>query len=196
MKAYDRKYFDRWYRGADAPRGEAELRRSVALAVSVAESILNRELRTVLDVGAGEGRWQPILYELRPEASYLGIEPSRYALERFGDARNLRRGRFDELHLHAFDEPFDLVVCADVLHYLSDQQILAGLEELVDLVGGVAFLEVFTREDPAEGDRNGFRPRPAEWYRAAFIQAGLRPLGMQMWIHEELAVDLDEMERF
>lgn len=196
MKTYDRAYFDRWYRGPDAPRGDAELRRSALLAVAVAESVLNRGLRSVLDVGAGEGRWQPILYELRPEASYIGIEPSRYAVERFGETRNLRQGTFEELNLHTFDQPFDLVVCADVLHYLSSAQILAGINELADLVGGAAFLEVFTDEDPAQGDREGFRERPAEWYRTTFRKSGLRPLGMQMWIHEELVSGLDDMEVF
>lgn len=195
MKSYDKAYFDRWYRGEDAPRGEGELRRSVSLAVAVTESILNRKLRTLLDVGAGEGRWQPILHQLRPGVSYLGIEPSPYAVERFGEARNLREGSFGELHLHAFDEPFDLVVCADVLHYLSPEEVLAGMDELADLVGGAAFLEVFTDQDPVEGDREGFLPRPATWYRSTFAGAGLHPLGMQMWIHEEMASDLDDMER-
>ncbi len=195
-KSYDRKYFDRWYRGPDAPRGEAELRRSVRLAVAAAESILNRPVRSVLDVGAGEGRWQPIVHELRPQAAYLGIEPSAYAVERFGHARNLREGTLEELHLHAFDDPFDLVVCADVLHYLSRAQVLAGIETLADLVGGVAFLEVFTLEDPALGDRGGFQRRPASWYRTVFHEAGLRPLGLQLWVHQDVFEDLDEMERF
>lgn len=195
MKTYDRAYFDRWYRGPEAPRGETELRRSVHMAVAVTESILNRDVRSVLDVGAGEGRWQPVLQELRPDAAYLGIEPSSYAVERFGQVRNLREGTLEELHLHAFDDPFDLVVCADVLHYLSRAQVLAGIGELADLVGGAAFLEVFTAEDPALGDRKGFRRRPAAWYRTAFHEAGLRPVGMQIWIHHDLANDLDAMER-
>ncbi|HKK92192.1 MAG TPA: hypothetical protein VJ925_02120, partial [Longimicrobiales bacterium] len=59
-KSYDRAYFDRWYRGDHALKGEGELRRQVALAVAAAESVLNRSLASVLDVGAGEGRWQPI----------------------------------------------------------------------------------------------------------------------------------------
>ncbi len=195
VKRYDRSYFDRWYRGPEAPRGEAELRRSVRLAVAVTESILNRDIRTVLDVGAGEGRWQPILSELRPEVTYLGIEPSRYAVDRFGATRNLREGTLEELHLHVFDHPFDLVLCADVLHYLSRAEVLAGIAELGALVGGAAFVEIFTDEDPALGDREDFRPRPAEWYRTILHEAGLRPLGLQMWVHRDLFGDLDEMER-
>ncbi len=193
-KHYDRHYFDRWYRGPDAPRGDEELRRSALLALAVTESILNRDVRTVLDVGAGEGRWQPILQELRPGMSYLGIEPSPYAVERFGGERNLVQGEFGDLELHTFDEPFDLVVCADVLHYLSEEELLAGVAELADLVGGAAFLEVFTEDDPAEGDREGLYLRPAAWYHRTLREAGLVPVGMQMWVHREMAEDLDAME--
>jgi SAM-dependent methyltransferase len=193
-KRYDEAYFQRWYRGPDAPKGAAEGRRSVLMAVAVTESILNRDLRTVLDVGAGEGRWQPILQELRPGVSYQGIEPSEYAVARYGGERNLREGSFGELHLHPFDDPFDLVVCADVLHYLSDEEIHAGIGELADLVGGAAFLEIFTDRDPAEGDREGFHLRPPSWYHRVLSSAGLVPIGMQLWVHHEMAEELDAME--
>ncbi len=195
MKSYDRSYFDRWYRGPEAPEGQAgALERYVALAVAVAESVLDRPLGTVLDVGCGEGRWQPAIAGLRPESAYLGIDPSPYVVERFGETRNLRQGRFDELDVHVFDEPFDLVVCADVLHYLSDEEILRGLDTFVDLVGGVALLEVFTAHDPVEGDREGFHLRDPAWYRRAFTGAGLVPLGLQLWAHHEIAEELDALD--
>ena len=102
-KRYDRDYFDRWYRGEDAPKGEDELLRQVALAVSATESVLNRPLASVLDVGCGEGRWQPVLQRVRPGARYLGIDPSGYAVDRFGEERNLMAGSFRELEVFAFD---------------------------------------------------------------------------------------------
>lgn len=193
-KSYDRAYFDRWYRGGDAPKGEGELRRQVALAVAAAESVLNRDLESVLDVGAGEGRWQPVLGELRPDAAYLGIEPSDYAVERFGEARNLMRGGVDDLESFAFEDTFDLVVCADVLHYLDKETVLLAMDEIADLTGGVALLEVFTEEDPAIGDREGFHARPASWYRRVFEGAGLVPIGLQLWVHRDVAGDLDAMD--
>lgn len=194
-KRYDRAYFDRWYRGDDPPKGEAELRQTVQLAVAVAESILCRPVETVLDVGCGEGRWYPVLRELRPEVRYLGIESSEWAVSEYGGARNIRRGRFAELDRHVFDEPFDLVVCADVLHYLSEEEIRAGVDELADLVGGAACLELFTAEDHPEGDRDGFIARPAAWYREVLVDAGLVPVGLQMWVHRETAEVLDAMDR-
>ncbi len=193
-KSYDRAYFERWYRGPEAPKGDAELRRSVAMAVSTAESVLGREIRSVLDVGAGEGRWQPVLREMRPEVSYLGIEPSEWAIERWGDERNLMQGDLESLSAFDFEDPFDLVVCADVLHYLDSETLLVHLDELADLVGGAAFLETFTDADPIHGDRNGFHERPAIWYRRAFEGAGLVSIGMQMWVHREVAAEMDALE--
>ena len=194
-KRYDQRYFDRWYRGTDEGVGEEDvLRRNVALAVAVAESILDRPLESVLDVGCGEGRWQPVLRALRPEASYLGIDPSPYVVERFGAERNLRAGSFEELGYHVFDEPFDLVVCSDVLHYLEDAAIRRGLPALEERCGGVALLETFTAEDDPEGDREGFRMRSADWYRSTFAEAGFVSIGLQMYVPAEVAELLDALD--
>lgn len=212
MKRYDADYFRRWYQGEDPPKSEAELRRAVALAVAVTESVTGEPVRTVLDVGCGEGRWQPILAEMRPGVEYLGLDPSAYAVERWGEERGLVRGGLETLRDLDLREPFDLVVCADVLHYLHDETVLIHLDELADLVGGTAFLEVFTAEDrggpegaavaaPADAsgvdpaaDMAGFHPRPASWYRRVFAGAGLVPVGMQMYVHREIAGALDALE--
>jgi SAM-dependent methyltransferase len=194
-KRYDREYFERWYRGPDQAVGSAAaLRRNVHLAVAVTESVLARPLRSVLDVGCGEGRWQPVLHRLRPKASYLGIDSSEYAVERYGRRRNLRLGNFEEIDLHVFDRPFDLVVCSDVLHYLTPDQIRLGLPTLAEITGGAALLEVFTSADAIEGDDFQFFRRPPTWYRKTFREAGFRPLGLQMWVPGEVAGDLDAMD--
>lgn len=193
-KRYDRAYFDRWYRGLGAVASKGALARKVATAVAVTEYVLDRELRSVLDVGCGEGRWQPVLYGLRPDASYLGIDSSEYVVDRFGAERNLRLGTFEELELHGFDEPFDLIVCSDVLHYLERSAIRRGLPALVERLGGVAFLEVFTRSDDIEGDLHGFKRRQPRAYRSLFGEVGLVPIGLQFWVPEWLVDDLDALE--
>lgn len=194
MKTYDKAYFDRFYRGPDARLTPEALARNAALAVAMAESVLDRPLESVLDVGCGEGRWQPVLRALRPDAAYLGIDSSEYAVERFGEERNLLTGSFDELDRFAFDDPFDLVICSDVLHYLDKETVLRGMDTLADLVGGVALLEVFTSEDPVEGDREGFHLREPIWYRRVFEGAGLVPVGLQFFVHREIAEGLDAMD--
>ena len=119
VKRYDRAYFDRWYR--DRRIGSAaDLARTVAFAVAVTEQVVGRPLRSVLDVGAGEGRWQPMLHRLRPRARYAGVDSSEWAVERWGRRRNLRLGSIDTLDRLGLDGPFDLIVVADVMHYLPD----------------------------------------------------------------------------
>lgn len=197
-KEYNRAYFDRWYRSGERIGSPASLKRKVTMAVSITEFLLDRPVRSVLDVGCGEGRWQPVLSKLRPKASYLGIDSSQYAVERFGDRRNLRLGTFEDLELHAFDYTFDLVVCSDVLHYLTRKQIEKGLPALSRLVGGAALLEAFSKEDDThvEGDHVGFKNRRAATYRKLFWDAGLVPCGMQMYVHRDDLPDMVALEVF
>ena len=55
-KSYDRHYFQHWYRD-QAIHDPRRLARKVALAVAVAEHHLERPVRSVLDIGCGEGAW-------------------------------------------------------------------------------------------------------------------------------------------
>jgi SAM-dependent methyltransferase len=62
------------------------------MAVSIAEFLINRPIRSVLDVGCGEAPWFPILRRMRPDARYVGIDSSEYVVERYGATRNIRFG--------------------------------------------------------------------------------------------------------
>lgn len=194
-KAYDETYFETWYRDDNSAIAAPDIvGRKIAAAVAVTELVLDRPLESVLDIGCGEGRWQPGIYRLRPQAAYLGIDPSDYVVERFGGHRNIRQGRLGDLGLHDFDEPFDLIVCSDVLHYLERPEIERGLAAITDRLQGVAFLEVFTRSDEVEGDLVDFKRRPTSAYRRMFSTAGLVPIGLQFYVPKWLAPDLDALE--
>ena len=186
-KRYDRAYFDRWYRH---PRWRiahrAGLDRRVRMVVAMAEHLLERPLRSVLDIGCGEGAWQPVLRRLRPKLRYQGLDPSPYVVERFGRRRNIRLGGFAQLRASEWRSPFDLVVCADVLHYLPPGQIDRGLPQLRELVGGIAYVSVFTTADDPIGDLAGWRARPPVWYRARLRRHGLIGVGMQCYVPIEL----------
>ncbi|GAB1595344.1 class I SAM-dependent DNA methyltransferase [Lysobacter claricitrinus] len=190
-KHYDRDYFERWYRDPALKRaaigGAARLSRKVALAVSTAEYWLERPLRSVLDIGCGEGAWQPAVKKLRPKASYIGFDSSAYAIERFGRRRNLHLASFADFASLRPCAPADLLVCSDVMHYLEPRELDAGLPGLAELCSGVAFLETFTREDEIEGDTAGFRRRPARFYRTRLQAAGFVPLGSHLWLSPALA---------
>ena len=184
-KRYDRAYFDRWYRQGGIG-GARRLARKVALAVATAEYHLERPLRTVLDIGCGEGPWRAPLLKLRPDARYLGFDASAYAVARFGARRNLHLARFGDFAQLRPCPPVDLLVCSDVLHYLEARELDRGLPGLAELCGGIAFLETFTREDRAEGDEHGFRNRPAAFYRRRFDALGFTGLGSHCWLSPAL----------
>ena len=188
-KEYDRAYFDRWYRTRGAVGGRDVVARSARLAVAAAEYILQRRIRNVLDVGCGEGSLRAALRRLRPDVRYDGIDPSTYVVRRFGRRRGIRHGTFAGLAAGGGRVRYDLVVCADVLHYLPAADVRGGLPGLVRRLRGVAFLQLFTRVDDFEGDIDGFRPRSAGWYRREFREAGLVELGLNCWTTDALAVE-------
>ena len=194
-KHYDRAYFDRWYRHPSHRIGSgADLERQVGLAVAMAEAVLGRPMTSVLDVGAGEGRWQPVLQALRPGSRYAGVEPSEWAVSRWGRRRNLRVGDLTTLDQLGLQGPFDLVVCADVLHYLPTPLLRRGLPILAEQVGGLAFCPLFTVEDQIDGDRQDFQRRRAATYRRLFAEAGLHQVGMHGWVGEDTAIMLATLE--
>lgn len=186
-KQYDRAYFDKWYRDPKwRPGSSVELKRKVAMTVALSEYYLGRPLRSVLDVGCGEGVWRAPLRRLRAQIEYLGLETSEYALNRYGRSRNIRPLRFGQLGEVRFGHRFDLIVCSDVLHYLSAGEIQQGLPGLVDQLEGLAFLELYTRSDTVSGDLGGYVARSATWYRGKFAQVGLIDAGSHAWLSPRL----------
>lgn len=192
-KTYDRDYFDRWYRDGGIG-GRQRLQRKVALAVATAEYHLERPIRTVLDIGCGEGAWRAPLLKLRPRLRYLGFDNSEYAVQRYGTRRSLNFARFGDFEMLRPCAPVDLLICSDVLHYLPTRELDRGLPGLAELCGGVAFLELFAKEDQAEGDDVGFQPRPAKFYRNRFENAGFRFVGSHCWLSSTLAGDAATLE--
>lgn len=189
MKTYDRAYFERWYRDpVDRVSTRESLERKVRMVVSLAEFLLGRRIRSVLDVGCGEAPWYPVLRRLRPDVRYIGIESSEYAIERFGPSRNIRRGTLGDLGELRLPRAVDVVVCADVLQYVPTRDIERGLRAIRDMLVGVAYIESFTTRDEMEGDRNGWHERTADEYRRLFRRAGLTQVGPYCY------VDLDELD--
>ena len=190
----DRRYFEHWYRDQGI-HDTRRLARKVALAVAVAEHHLERPLRSVLDIGCGEGAWRAPLLKLRPKLRYLGFDSSEYAVARHGTRRNLHLARFGDFAWLRPCAPVDLLVCSDVLHYLSGRELAQGLPGLAELSGGIAFLETFAAEDEFEGDTEGFQPRKAAWYRRRLEAQGFTALGSHCWLAPSLAGTASALER-
>jgi predicted TPR repeat methyltransferase len=195
VKVYDRAYFDRWYRDSrHRVKSPAELTRKVRMVVGVAEYHLGRPLADVIDIGCGEGAWRAPLLELRPRLRYTGYDASSYVVERYGNERNIRHARFAELRQQVEHAPADLVLCADVMHYLSTAELIAGLPALARLAMGVAYLDVFCRGDEFVGDHDGFVARSRDWYRKRFTALGLSAIGNNLYLGPALRETASALE--
>jgi SAM-dependent methyltransferase len=195
-KVYDRAYFDRWYRRSrHALFHLGMLPRRVQLAISAAEYLLERPIRTVLDVGCGEGRWRSLLLHARPRVRYQGVDSSEYAVRRFGRRRNILLGRLGDLGRLGLNGRFDLIVCSDVLHYVPLAEARVGLKALARLLGGVAYMELFTGSDATVGDDLAFQPRGRATYLRLFREAGLAHVGLHCYVGRTLRDRLVTFER-
>lgn len=195
-KVYDREYFERWYHDpARRVITPAAVARKVRLALGIAEALLERPVRTVLDVGCGEGAWREHLRRERPNLQYTGVESSAYAVGRYGRARNIRRGSLGTLDEVDLLTSYDLIVVCDVLQYVPDAELGPGLAAIARRLGGAAFLEAYTTDDAIEGDRGAWHERSSATYRNYFAAAGLTPVGMHCYVGEVLRPMTAALER-
>jgi 2-polyprenyl-3-methyl-5-hydroxy-6-metoxy-1,4-benzoquinol methylase len=194
-KSYDEAYFTKWYRD---PRTRVHspdsVRRKIRMAAGVAEYFLGRKLRSVLDIGAGEGVWGAELRRMRPGLRYVGVDPSEWAVARHGKRRGIRLGTFETLAELQLGKGYDLIVCADMLQYVPTDALKRGVRHIASLLGGVAFLEAYTTGDEMEGDLEDWHPRSKSQYRRIFAGAGLVACGVHCYLNRAVAVNAVELE--
>jgi len=195
-KVYDEAYFRRWYHDpAQRVITPEAVARKVRLVVGIAESLLERPIRTILDVGCGEGAWRAHLRRLRPAVRYTGVESSEYAVRRFGRLRGIRHGTFGALGEVRLAAAYDLIVVCDVLQYVPEGELAIGLRAIAERLSGVTYLEAYATEDAIEGDLGAWHHRSAEQYRRHFRRAGLTPVGMHCYVGPALADRTVALER-
>ncbi|MBX3706314.1 MAG: class I SAM-dependent methyltransferase [Pseudomonadales bacterium] len=192
-KTFDRAYYDRFYRD---PRTRAVTPAAAARqAAFIAAYLRHLELpvRRILDIGCGTGTTLRALGRAFPRAELEGVEYSEYLCRRYGWTNG-------SVVDYQSAEPFDLVVCNDVLAYLDDAQCARALDNIGALTGRAAFLGILTADDAGHYDRTRTDPlqilRPAAWYRRRlgrhFVNAGgglhlKKPLGVTVWAMDRIA---------
>ena len=193
MKPYDEQYFDRWYR-REGFGSRSRLDRKVHFALSASEYLLERPVRNVLDVGCGEAPWRAALRRLRPRIDYVGVDPSEYVVGRYGRSRDIRLGTFGGLDALDLPGPFDLVVCADVVLYVTTRDLRRGLASIAERLRGVAYIEIYTANDAIEGDLSQFHRRRPRTYDRAIESAGLTRVGPHLYVGADVFPTLADFE--
>lgn len=187
---FDKEYYRRFYFDSrTAVISKAEMRARARLIGAYAEHV-GLPVRRILDAGCGIGLLRAPLLKAFPRATYTGLEYSEYLCERFGWTQG-------SLAQYAA-EPFDLVICYDVLQYLDDRTAARALANLGRLTRGVLYLSALTTRDWRENcdrtrtDRD-VNLRDAAWY-ATRLRRHFKAVGAGFWIRRGAPLTPWEME--
>jgi 2-polyprenyl-3-methyl-5-hydroxy-6-metoxy-1,4-benzoquinol methylase len=185
--SFDRHYYRRFYfdpRTAVASRAEVLARARLIIGCV---QYLGVPVGKILDAGCGIGQLRTPLRRVFKRAHYLGLEYSDYLCRRYG----WRQGTIESFRTR---ERFDLVICYDVLQYLSAPAARRAIANLARLCRGALYFGALTREDWRENcDQTRTDPitglRSGDWYRRELSRA-FRPIGCGMWLKRDLPVTL------
>jgi 2-polyprenyl-3-methyl-5-hydroxy-6-metoxy-1,4-benzoquinol methylase len=185
--AFDQAYYQRFYfnrRTAVTSRSEMRAR---ARLITACLGYIGVPVGSILDAGCGVGLLRAPLLKALQRASYTGLEFSDYLCERYG----WRQGSIETFRSR---QRFDLVVCYDVLQYLSAPQAQRAIANLAKLCRGALYFGALTREDwrdNCDQTRTHRIPglRPGSWYRRELASA-FRPIGCGIWVKRDLSLTL------
>jgi SAM-dependent methyltransferase len=187
---FDREYYRRFYLDPrTAVISRAEMRERAGLIAAYARHI-GLPVRNILDAGCGIGLLRAPLMRAFPRAAWTGLEYSEYLCQRYGWTQgSLATFRAD---------PFDLVVCYDVLQYLDDRTAARAIVSLGRLTRGLLYISALTSRDWRENcdrtrtDRD-VHLRDAAWYGQR-LRRWFRPSGVGFWIRRGAPLTTWEME--
>jgi 2-polyprenyl-3-methyl-5-hydroxy-6-metoxy-1,4-benzoquinol methylase len=184
---FDRDYYQRFYfNPRTAVTSRAEMRARAGL-VAACVGYLGLPVGKILDAGCGVGLLRAPLLRHFKRADYTGLEFSDYLCGRYG----WHQGSVESFRSR---KRFDLVICYDVLQYLSEPQARRAIANLGRLCRGALYFGALTREDWRDNwDRTRTHRipglRPGGWYRRELSRL-FRPMGCGMWIKRDLPLTL------
>jgi SAM-dependent methyltransferase len=189
---FDRAYYQRYYhdpRTAVTSRAEMHARASL---ISAAVRYLDLPVHRILDAGCGVGLMRAALRRQLPKARYVGLETSAYLCRRYG----WQRGTIQAL---AARERFELVICYDVMQYLTTPEARLAIARLGRVCRGILYFGALTTgnwRNNCDQTRTDRVPgiRSATWYRRELARA-FQPLGCGLWLRRGAPVTLWDLDR-
>jgi SAM-dependent methyltransferase len=189
--AFDRDYYQRFYfNPRTAVTSRAEMRARARLIAACVQYV-GLPVARILDAGCGVGLLRAPLKRSLRSVEYVGLEFSEYLCRRYG----WRQGSIESLRTR---ERFDLVICYDVLQYLSAAQARRAIANLARVCRGALYFGALTSEDwrdNCDQTRTDRIPglRPGAWYRRELSRA-FRPMGCGMWLKRDLNLTLWDLD--
>lgn len=191
MRDFDLEFFRRFYLDPKTAAVSREDMAARAQFIAAFADYLELDVRRILDAGCGLGLMRPTFRRIFREARYVGLDVSPYLSKRFG----WRKGSVVDWR-SAW--PFDIVVCYDVLQYLSNRNAERALANLARLSRGLLYFSALTREDwlhHADRTRtdSDVHMRPSAWYRRR-LRRKFHEAGAGLWVRKGAPVTLWSLE--
>jgi SAM-dependent methyltransferase len=147
---------------------------------------------SILDAGCGIGLLRKPFAKLMRRAKYTGLENSEYLCSRF----DWIKGSVVDF---APRQPFDLVVCYDVMQYLTDKEAARAIVNMASLSRTALYMSALTLEDWRENcDRSltdrEVHLRPGMWYRRR-LSRHFRYVGFGLWLRKNITAILWDLEK-
>lgn len=187
---FDKDYYRRFYN--DDPVHTQRTINALATAVHSLATWWDISIERVLDVGAGPGYWRDWYRTHHPSVHVTSIDVSEYACETYGhEQRDITTWRPRSKS--------DLVICHGVLHYLSNDNTRAAINNIAHASRGLLYLEVPTAHDLEHiVDRDAtdleVHHRSARWYKT-HLSPHFQQIGAGLWLHRSNTLPLYELER-
>ena len=182
---FDRAYFEKYYY---SPATRVTNRAEMKIRADLIASVLTQaqlEVRSILDAGCGIGLLRPAFKARLPRARYTGLEASEYLCRRYGWVEG-------SIAAYRPKQPFDLVVCYDVMQYLDDLEAARALANLCSLSRIGLYFSALTLSDWRHNcDRSltdtNVHLRSGDWYRRR-LRPHFRHLGCGVWVRKDITV--------
>jgi 2-polyprenyl-3-methyl-5-hydroxy-6-metoxy-1,4-benzoquinol methylase len=184
---FDREYYQRFYfNPRTTVTSKAEMRARARLIAGCVD-YLGLPVSSILDAGCGVGLLRAPLLRAFKRANYTGLEVSEYLCERYG-------WRCGSVQGFRTRRRFDLVICYDVLQYLSAASAQRAIANLARLCRGALYFGALTREDWRDNcDQTRTHRvsglRAGSWYRRE-LSRSFRAIGCGMWLKKQLPLTI------
>jgi 2-polyprenyl-3-methyl-5-hydroxy-6-metoxy-1,4-benzoquinol methylase len=192
ISLFDQAYYQRYYHDPrTAVTSGAEMRARAAL-IAAGVRYLGLPVKHILDAGCGVGLLRAPLLRRLPGARYVGLEASEYLCRRYG----WRHGTLQSLTAR---EQYELVVCYDVMQYLTAPQAHQAIVKLGAVCRGILYFSALTSGDwrnNCDQTRTDRVPglRSVTWYRRELTRSFL-PFGCGLWVRRGAPVTLWDLDR-
>jgi len=186
MSQFDQQYYERFYADVQTRAVSPLEQQQQADFISAYLRYLAVPVSRILDIGCGLGVLLAQLRQQFPSATATGVEFSNYLCDKYG----WRHGSVVDFQ----EQPFDLVVCNDVLGYLNKKDCRRALQNLADLTRHALYVSVLTEEDlpicDTEHTDMQQKLRSDQWYKKHlanhFVAVGgglflKKPLEFAVW---------------